>query len=93
MALKSKVNFGYYNVGTGLQTSIKELVELILKLTNSDLPVYYKPYNENDDRQFVKNRVLDVSKAYEELGFKYKYSLEDGLKETIKLRNLSKKEN
>jgi UDP-glucose 4-epimerase len=93
MALKSKVNFGYYNVGTGIQTSIKELVELILKLTNSDLPVYYKPYNENDDRQFVKNRVLDVSKAYEELGFKYKYSLEDGLKETIKLRNLSKKEN
>ena len=44
-ALKSETPFGFYNVGTEIQTSIKELCDTILKLKNSDLMVNYKPYS------------------------------------------------
>lgn len=86
MALKSDVNLGYYNVGTEVQTSVKELCETILKLKDSQLKVQYKPYAEDDARQFVQNRIGSRQKAEEELSFRYKYSLEEGLQKLIDWR-------
>lgn len=85
-ALKSDIPFGFYNVGTGVQTSIKQLVELIMKLTNAKNEIIYKPYSPDDVRQLVTNRVLSPKKAEKEIGFKYKYSLEEGLKRLIEWR-------
>jgi len=89
-ALKSDKDFGFYNVGTGVQTSIKELVNTILRLTNADNEITYVPYAPDDARQFVKNRILSPAKAEREIGFKYQYSLEEGLKRLIKWRKLNK---
>lgn len=89
-ALKSDRDFGFYNVGTGVQTSIKELVNTILRLTNADNEITYVPYAPDDARQFVKNRILSPAKAEREIGFKYQYSLEEGLKRLIKWRKLNK---
>jgi UDP-glucose 4-epimerase len=94
-ALKSEVSFGMYNVGTEIQTSIRELCELILKLKKSDLKVTYKPYTSDDARALVQNRIGSRKKADQELGFIYHYSLEDGLKKLIDWRietGLDKKE-
>ena len=85
-ALKADVNFGYYNVGTGVQTTIKELCDTILELKNSDLKVIYKPYSPDDARALVKNRIGSTEKAEKELGFKYKYSLKEGLQKLIDWR-------
>ena len=85
-AVKSSTKFGYYNVGTEVQTTIKELCNTILKLKNSNLKINYIPYSEDDARQLVQNRIGSKKKAENELGFKYKYSLEDGLKELISWR-------
>lgn len=85
-ALKSDVNFGMYNVGTEVQTSIKELCDLILELKNSDLKVIYKPYSADDARALVQNRIGSRVKAEKELGFKYKYSLREGLLKLIDWR-------
>ncbi|KAA5533762.1 NAD-dependent epimerase/dehydratase family protein [Taibaiella lutea] len=86
-ALKSDTPFGFYNVGTEIQTSIKELCDTILRLKNSDLKVTYKPYSEDDARQFVQNRIGSRQKAEQELGFKYKYELEEGLNKLIEWRS------
>ncbi|MBU0697441.1 MAG: NAD-dependent epimerase/dehydratase family protein, partial [Bacteroidetes bacterium] len=86
-AMKSDTPFGMYNVGTEVQTSIKELCDTILKLKNSDLKVTYKPYSEDDARQFVQNRIGSRKKAEEELGFLYKYQLEEGLIKLIEWRD------
>ena len=86
-ALKSEKKFGYYNVGTEIQTSIKQLCVNILDLKDSDLGVKYKPYSANDARQFVKNRIGSKQKAEEELHFKYKYSLTEGLQKLIDWRD------
>jgi UDP-glucose 4-epimerase len=85
-ALKSETNFGFYNVGTEVQTSIKDLCDLILELKKSDLKVNYKPYNEDDARALVQNRIGSKLKAEVELGFHYKYSLRDGLEKLIEWR-------
>jgi UDP-glucose 4-epimerase len=85
-ALKSDTKHGFYNVGTEVQTSIKELCETILKLKNSNLKVQYNPYSEDDARALVQNRIGSKEKAEKELGFKYKFELEEGLQELINWR-------
>jgi UDP-glucose 4-epimerase len=85
-AAKSDVKLGYYNIATEVQTTIKELCNIMLKLKNSSLKINYIPYSTDDARQLVQNRIGSRQKAEKELGFKYKYSLEEGLNELIKWR-------
>jgi UDP-glucose 4-epimerase len=85
-ALKSDTPFGFYNVGTEVQTSIKELCDLILELKQSDLKVTYKPYSADDARALVQNRIGSKVKAEQELGFTYKYTLREGLEKLIEWR-------
>lgn len=88
-ALKSEVNFGYYNVGTGVQTTIRELCDTILRLKKSDLKVTYKPYSADDSRALVKNRIGSKEKAEREIGFLYNFNLEQGLLRLIDWRDKS----
>jgi len=81
-ALKSDIPYGFYNVGRGIKTSIKELTEIILKLADSDLPIQY----ESGGQTFVTNRVGDPEAAERDLGFKWTVDLEDGLQRLIKWR-------
>lgn len=85
-ALKSNIDCGFYNVGTEIQTSIKQLCDTILQLKNSALHVTYKPYADDDARQFVQNRIGSAKKAREEINFEYKYSLKEGLQKLINWR-------
>ncbi|MBK7358151.1 MAG: NAD-dependent epimerase/dehydratase family protein [Saprospiraceae bacterium] len=85
-ALTSETPFGFYNVGTEIQTSIRELCDTILKLKQSDLKVQYKPYSADDARALVQNRIGSRQKAESEIGFKYAIELEDGLKKLIAWR-------
>lgn len=89
LALKSNVKHGFYNVGTGVQTSIRQLCDLILDLKKSDLKVTYKPYSADDARALVKNRIGSTKKSKEELGFHYKYSLNEGLLKLIEWRSMA----
>lgn len=85
-ALLSKTKYGNYNVGTEVQTSIKELCDTILRLKDSDLKVKYVPYSEDDARQYVQNRIGSAKKAKEEIDFEFKYNLEQGLQQLIDWR-------
>lgn len=86
LALKSEIVDDFFNVGTGIQTSIKQLCDLILKLRNSNLTVKFKPYEVEDARRLVQNRIGSIEKAEKILGFKYFDSLENGLKDLIEWR-------
>jgi UDP-glucose 4-epimerase len=86
-ALESDQKFGMYNVGTEVQTSIKELCDTILKLKDSELKVNYVPYSEDDARALVQNRIGSAKKANKEIGFQFKYSLEEGLLKLIEWRD------
>jgi UDP-glucose 4-epimerase len=81
-ALKSEVPFGFYNVGRGIKTSIKELTEIILQLTGSDLQIQYEPAGQT----FVTNRVGDPEAAERDLGFNWTVDLADGMSRLIEWR-------
>ncbi len=81
-ALKSSVPWGNYNVGRGIKTSIKELAELLLRLSGSDLGVQYV----ESDQTFVTNRVGDTEAAERDLGFRWSIDLEEGMKSLIEWR-------
>ncbi len=80
-AIESNVTDQFYNVGTGVQTSINELCNLILELRKSNLEVVYEPYSNSDNRQLVKNRIGCIKKAKKDLGFEYKIDLAEGIKQ------------
>ena len=52
--MRSDVGSNYYNIGTGVGTSLKDLATTLLSLTDSDLSLEYVP-RESDT--FVKNRI------------------------------------
>lgn len=85
-ALRATISDEFYNVGTGVQTSIRELCDLILKLKGSRLKVTYDPYSAEDVRQFVQNRIGSIEKAEAELGFRYQDDLVQGLRDLIAWR-------
>lgn len=89
LAMKSDISDEFYNVGTGVQTSIKELCDTILKLKQSNLEVKYKPYSQEDMRRMVQNRIGCTQKADRDLNFKYKSDLESGLRDLIQWRALN----
>ncbi len=87
LALMADVTDEFYNIGSGVQTSVQELCELILKLRGVDeLKVIYKPYSSDDIRGAVKNRIGNIAKANRDLGFFYRLCLSDGLEKLIAWR-------
>ncbi|MEI7472284.1 MAG: NAD-dependent epimerase/dehydratase family protein [Chitinophagaceae bacterium] len=86
LALMADIPYGFYNVGTEVQTSIKSLCDTIVQLKGSQFTVQYQPYSENDARAMVQNRIGAAGKAKKELGFEFQYSLEEGLKQLIDWR-------
>ena len=86
LALQADTVDEFYNVGTGLKTTIRDLCDLILELKGSALKVSYRPYSADDARQLVKNRIGSPLKAEKELGFKYGYGLREGLMKLIDWR-------
>ena len=87
LAVQSEVSDEVFNVGTGIQTSLKELCELLLHLTGSSLQPEYR---EARTVANVQSRRAAVEKAEQKLGFKTKVCLEEGLRELIRWRELVK---
>jgi len=67
------------NIGAGFEITIKELVELIVKLTGFKGEIVWDASKPNGQPR----RMLDTSKAEKEFGFKAKTNFEQGLKKTI----------
>lgn len=67
------------NLGSGMEISIKDLVDTISRLMDFQGDIHWD--SSKPDGQ--PRRCLDVSRAQREFGFRAKTSLEDGLKETI----------
>ena len=79
LAMQSDRSDEFYNVGTGIKTSILELTQKILKLSGKDLKIKFKKSGQT----FVTNRIGCTVKCEKELNFKANISLDEGLKEII----------
>jgi UDP-glucose 4-epimerase len=83
LAMRSEASGKNYNVGRGVGTSIRELTELLLRLTGSDLGIEYLPAGET----FVTNRVGSTEAAERDLGFRWRVGLEEGMRSLIEWRS------
>ncbi len=73
---------GIFNIGGGNRISINELAEAIIKAsgTGTDPGLTYMEPRDGD----VKHSLADIRRAESIIGYKPSYTLDDGLKETIK---------
>jgi UDP-glucose 4-epimerase len=82
VAFKSRSTDEAFNIGTGVRTSINELVRELLDLTGSTLAPEYLPQAQ----AFVQHRVGSTEKAERSLGFRAEVSLREGLEALIAWR-------
>jgi len=87
-AMRADATDQFYNVGTGQKTSIKQLTELILEVTGSNLEIQYEPAG----RTFVKSRVGSPVKAARDLDFRATVDLRGGVRRLVEWRNAHKGE-
>jgi len=88
-AMKADAIDRFYNVGTGKRTTLKELAEMLLRLTGSNQPIKYAPRSQ---ATLVRNRIGSPVRASKEIGFDATIGLDDGLRRLIEWRAAHKEE-
>jgi UDP-glucose 4-epimerase len=76
LAATSGASNAVFNVGSGVETSLVELAEALLRVMNSDLPVEFGPPRAVNN---VTRRLAGTSLASRDLGFDAEVTLEEGL--------------
>jgi UDP-glucose 4-epimerase len=82
LSLKADATDTFFNIGTGLPSTIKALVDLLLDITGSDIEPEYLPQEE----VFVTNRVGSTELAERLLGFRAEIGLRAGLESVVEWR-------
>ncbi|MFU2158705.1 SDR family oxidoreductase [Caldisericum sp. AR60] len=77
---------GVYNIGTGVETSVNDIVKVFEEVLERKIQVEYLPPRKGE----VYRIALDYTKAKQSLGFEPTYTLKEGIKKTIEwyIRNL-----
>lgn len=88
-AMKSDAVDSFYNVGTGKRTSLKELAEILITLTDCKHPIKYAPRSQ---ATLVRNRIGSPLKASKEIGYASTIDLQEGLRRLIEWRATHKSE-
>ena len=80
LAMKSEVSDQVFNVASGVETSLNELLAALLRVMESDVRPEYGPARKVNP---VPRRLADTSKAARLLGFRTQVSLEEGLRRLV----------
>ena len=78
-AMNSESKFGFYNIGTGISTSINELAKIMITISKKNLEINHVKELKGD----VKDSVANTSLAEAELKWKANIELNVGLKDLI----------
>ncbi|MFC2050556.1 NAD-dependent epimerase/dehydratase family protein [Chloroflexota bacterium] len=73
-------DFEIFNIGSGVSYSVDEIVRAILDITKAKIKVRYL-YERRENE--IMNTVADITKAKEKLGWEPKFSIEEGLSNTV----------
>ena len=79
LAMQSNTDFTHLNISTGIMTSIKELANLMIKLSGKSLEIKFDELPQGD----IKESQADVSLAKKMIKWSHETSLEDGLKNSF----------
>ena len=79
LAMQSEVTGEAFNVGSGEEFTVNEIVRLLLQLTGSDLKPEYRPAPAGQ----MQRRVGSSEKAIKMLGYRPRLSLAEGLRRLV----------
>lgn len=82
MAMQAETTAECYNVGRGIGTTINDLAQLLLELSESELEIERLP----EGKSFVTHRIGCPKKAEEDLGYRWTIDLEEGMRSLIEWR-------
>lgn len=85
LAMEADATDEFFNIGIGVKTTIRELVNLLLEITGSDLAPEFRP----QEQMFVTHRVGSTQKAADLLGFRATVPLGEGLRSVVAWRRLN----
>lgn len=71
------------NLGTGVETSVGQLVETIIRLVGRPVEIAFDPTRLRPERSEVGRLIADTQKARGVVGWQPKVDLEQGLRQTI----------
>jgi UDP-glucose 4-epimerase len=77
-ALKCGSSNSIYNIGTGIETTIRQLFQLLKEITDTSIKEKYGPPKKGE----LLRSSIDYAKASKDLEWKPQTTLKDGLKET-----------
>jgi UDP-glucose 4-epimerase len=80
LAAESNVTDEVFNVASGVESSLNELAEALLRVMGSDLPIEYGPERSVNG---VTRRLADTSAAAERIGFEATIDLDEGLTQLV----------
>ncbi len=80
LSAQDKVHSGVYNVGTGKETSLNELMKIIQRVTGKDLSAKYV---DNPIKNYIIRTLADTSKTQKAMGFKARTTVEAGVKAIV----------
>jgi UDP-glucose 4-epimerase len=80
LAAEADVTDAAFNVASGVETSLRELADLLLRVMGSDLSVVHGPERSVNK---VSRRLADTSAARERLGFEAAVGIEEGLRRLV----------
>ena len=81
-AMLSKINFGFFNIGTGKTTTILQLAKFLIKLYNLEISPEFSDPLDGD----VQKSQANIKKTQQLLNWTYKIDIEEGLEKMIKLK-------
>ena len=75
---------GIYNLGTGVGTSVKEIIDIVLKICQNRIDLDYIKVEKEDTSKVI----LNIGKL-KKLGFSCNTTVEEGLKKIIEERGIN----
>ncbi len=78
LAFMKKTKYRIYNIGSGLGTSINDLLDIMREVTDKKISIKIAPERKSD----LKSIVLDINRAKSEIDYSFRNSLKRGIGKT-----------
>jgi len=79
VAMENKINNGFFNIGTGIATSINDLAKLMIELSHHEQGMIHGPPLEGD----VEISQADITFTKKSFNWNHEINLIDGLRDLI----------
>ena len=79
VAMENKIKKGFFNIGTGIPTSINDLAKIMISISGQKLEIIHGTELKGD----IKNSQADMEFTKQKINWNHEIELDEGLKELI----------